>query len=123
MGISSKLISWLGVTGLVLMVLAGALAVLPVLPGEAWKPDPGVQPSLRILAMLVANVALPFFLLASTGPLVQWWFARVFPGRSPYPLYAVSNVGSLLALVSYPFLIEPRMPLSMTSDVWSWGIS
>jgi hypothetical protein len=104
-------------------VFAAALAVLPVLPGEAWKPDPGASPSLRILAMLIANVALPFFLLASTGPLVQWWFARVFPGRSPYPLYAVSNIGSLLALVSYPFLVEPRLTLSMTSSVWSWGMA
>jgi hypothetical protein len=104
------------------LVFAGALAVLPVLPGEGWKPDPGVAPSMRILAMLIANVALPFFLLASTGPLIQAWFARAFPGRSPYPLYAVSNVGSLLALVSYPFLIEPWMSLSMTSGVWSWGM-
>jgi hypothetical protein len=105
------------------LVFAGALAVLPVLPGEGWKPDPGVAPSTRILAMLIANVALPFFLLASTGPLIQGWFARLFPDRSPYPLYAVSNVGSLLALVSYPFLIEPWMSLSMTSRVWSWGMA
>jgi hypothetical protein len=64
--------------------------------------------------MLLANVALPFFALAATGPLVAVWFARRYPARSPYPLYAVSNLGSLVALLAYPFALEPRLPLSTT---------
>ena len=69
--------------------------------------------------MLSVHVALPFLALAATGPLVQAWFARRYPTRSPYPLYAVSNAGSLLAMLSYPFLLEPRLPLSTTGQLWS----
>jgi hypothetical protein len=100
-----------------------SLAVLPVLPGVEWKPEPGSDASLRILAMLSANVALPFVLLAATGPLLQVWFARALPGRSPYPLYAVSNLGSLLGLLSFPFLVEPNLALSLQARLWSWGFA
>ncbi len=105
------------------LVFASALAVLPVLPGASWQPEAGADPSARILMMLLANVGLPFFLLAATGPLLQAWFARAQPSRSPYPLYAASNLGSLLALVSYPLLIEPRVPLLRASQIWSWGFA
>jgi hypothetical protein len=100
------------------LLFLAALAVLPVLPGPEWKPDSS-SATLRILAMLSANVALPFVLLAATGPLLQVWFARALPGRSPYPLYAVSNLGSLLGLLSYPLLVEPNLGLSLQSRVWS----
>jgi predicted membrane-bound spermidine synthase len=103
------------------LLFVASLAVLPVLPGAEWKPEPGADASLRILAMLTANVALPFVLLAATGPLLQVWFARALPGRSPYPLYAVSNLGSLLGLLSFPFLVEPNLALSLQSRVWSWS--
>lgn len=102
-------------------LFAASLAVLPVLPGAAWKPEPGGDSSARILAMLAANVALPFGLLAATGPLLQVWFARVLPSRSPYPLYAVSNAGSLLGLLSFPFLVEPSLRLSTQGWLWSVG--
>jgi spermidine synthase len=100
-------------------VVAAAVLALPVLPSEAWKPEGSGDPSAAILAMLVANVALPFFALAATGPLVALWFSRRYPARSPYPLYAVSNAGSLLALLAYPFALEPRLPLSTTGRLWS----
>jgi spermidine synthase len=103
------------------LAFGGALLALPVLPGEAWKPDGAVEPSAAILAMLAVHVAPPFLVLAATGPLVQVWFARRYPARSPYPLYAVSNLGSLLALVAYPFLFEPRLTLSATGRLWSQG--
>ncbi len=102
------------------LVLAGALLLLPVLPGEAWKPDPQADPSQSILWMLVFNVALPFIALAATGPLLQAWFSRAYPGRSPYPLYAVSNVGSLAALFAFPTLIEPVWSLDTTGEIWAW---
>jgi len=101
------------------LLLLVALAVLPVLPEASWKPTGDDSPGLHILAMLTANVGPPFLLLAATGPLVQTWFARVFPTRSPYPLYAVSNAGSLLALLSYPVAVEPGLALSAQSRLWS----
>jgi hypothetical protein len=101
--------------------VAVAALVLPVLPSDAWKPEGTEDPATRILLMLLANVALPFLVLAATGPLVATWFARRYPARSPYPLYAVSNLGSLLALLAYPFGLEPRLPLSTTGWLWSAG--
>jgi hypothetical protein len=90
-----------------------------VLPSDAWKPDGTGDPSGAILAMLLANVALPFFALAATGPLVATWFARPLSHAIPYPLYAVSNLGSLVALLAYPFGLEPRLALSTTGTAWS----
>ncbi len=100
-----------------------ALIALPVLPDAAWKPVGGAPPGAHILAMLAANVGLPFVLLAATGPLLQAWYALAFPGRSPYALYAVSNAGSLLALLAYPFVVEPNLALSTTARAWSWGFA
>jgi hypothetical protein len=108
----------LGIHGLLAIL---ALIALPVLPGEAWKPNDVAHPSLDILMMLGSSVSLPFIALASTGPLVQAWFARSDPDRSPYPLYAVSNLGSFAALLSYPFLIEPRLALSTTGMLWTYA--
>jgi len=103
------------------VLLFAALAVLPVLPDASWKPMGGAPPGPQILSMLTANVALPFLLLAATAPLLQVWYALAFPGRSPYLLYAFSNAGSLIALLAYPFIIEPHLPLSTTSQAWSWA--
>jgi len=105
------------------LVVAVALLRLPVLPPESAKPEAAVDPSAAILAMLGAHVAPAFLALAATGPLVQAWFARRYPSRSPYPLYAVSNLGSFLALLVYPFLLEPRLPLTLTGQLWSLGFA
>jgi spermidine synthase len=102
-----------------LALVVGALLALPVLPAGEWQPDGTRDPLRDILGMLGANVALPFLVLSATGPLVQSWFARRHPGRSPYPLYALSNAGSLLALIAYPFFIEPRWTLGTSSRGWS----
>lgn len=100
-------------------LVAAAFVALPVLPSLAWGSGDLSQPNRDILAMLGSSVALPFAVLASTGPLVQAWFARAVPDRSPYPLYAVSNIGSFAALLAYPFVFEPRLPLSTTGTLWS----
>ncbi len=105
------------------LVFLAALLVLPVLPGATWKPAPSADATLQILAMLSASVALPFVMLAATGPLLQAWYARAFPGRSPYPLYAVSNLGSLLGLLSFPFAVEPNLALSQQGRLWSWSFA
>lgn len=108
------------------LVIHGALFVaaalsLPVLPGDGWKPFGSADASRSILSMLTANVALPFVFLAATGPLVQAWFARAFPTRSPYVLYALSNLGSLAALVLYPLAVEPLLSLTQSGRLFSFG--
>lgn len=100
-------------------LVAAACAFLPIGPETAWKPESGEAPALRVLLLLGSKAGLPFVLLASTGPLVQAWFSRSYPGRSPYRLYALSNVGSLAALLSYPFLVEPRWGLQAQSRFWT----
>jgi spermidine synthase len=89
------------------VLLAIAVALLPIAPGEVWKPAGGEEPISRILLLLGASVGLPYFLLASTSPLLQAWYVRAKPGGNPYRLFAISNVASLLALVGYPFVVEP----------------
>jgi len=107
--------------GIHALVFTASFALLPVLPGEFWKPGPLDDPSFSILVLLLANVALPFLALAATGPLLQAWFARGHPNRSPYALYAVSNIGSLAALLVFPSLIEPLLPLAASGRLWSAG--
>jgi hypothetical protein len=117
--LSSRLLSprWQGTVHLALLVAAAC--TLPIAPDASWKPADASHPTLRILLLLTAHVGLPYFALSSTGPLVQTWFARAFPGRSPYRLYALSNAGSLLALLSYPILFEPRLDVVTHANGWS----
>jgi len=96
-----------------------SLAVLPIVPAAHWKPLGSEDPPLRILGMLVATIGLPYFLLSATSPLVQAWFARARPGASPYRLFALSNAASMLALIGYPFLLEPWVPTRGQALGWS----
>jgi SAM-dependent methyltransferase len=100
-------------------MLAAAVAALPILPDATWKPVGEADPSFRILGLLAASVGLPYFLLATTSPLVQAWYARARAGAMPYRLYALSNLGSMLALVSYPFVVEPWLPTRWQALGWS----
>lgn len=104
-------------------LLLAAVCVLPIIPSDAWKPPDGRWPVLRILGVLVASVGLPYVLLSTTGPLVQAWFARRLPGRSPYRLYALSNLGSLLALISYPVGFERWLDIPKQGWWWSGGFA
>ena len=104
-----------------LSLAAVTLLSLPIIPSQAWKPADGVAPSPHILGMLLASIGAPYFLLSSTAPLLQSWFSRTRSGVSPYRLYSLSNLGSLLALLSYPFLIEPALSLSRQAVIWSWA--
>ncbi len=104
-----------------LLLLLCAIALLPITPSTSWKPTGNEAPVLRILLLLSASVGLPYFLLAANGPLLQAWFGRANPGRSPYGLYSLSNVGSLLGLLSYPFFVEPRWSTNSQAIIWSWG--
>ena len=102
-------------------LLALAAVTLPITPDPVWKPADGTRPTWRILSLLLMNVGLPYFILSSTGPLIQAWFSRVYPGRSPYRLYALSNVGSLGALLTYPFVFEPWLTSNGQGRLWSIG--
>ncbi len=102
-------------------LLLVSLAVLPIVPAAHWKPTGTENPSWLILCLLAATIGLPYFLLSTTSPLVQAWLARARPGRSPYRLFALSNLASLLALVGYPFLLEPWVPTRTQALGWSAG--
>jgi spermidine synthase len=106
----------------VVLLLARALLwPSPISPSDAWKPAPEASPILAILGLLGFTVGPPFLVLAATGPLLQSWYARALPGASPYRLYALSNLGSLLGLLAYPFLLEPALPIAGQGWVWSLG--
>src|SRR4051812_29687281 len=100
-------------------VLIVSLAALPILPAEHWKSGVTAQPSLRILSLLAATVGLPYFLLSSTSPLLQAWYARTHKTGLPYRLFALSNFASLLALLSFPALIEPNLANRAQAQIWS----
>jgi hypothetical protein len=102
-------------------LLLVSLAALPIYPGVAWKPTGTEEPIFGILRLLAISVGLPYFLLSTTGPLLQAWYARRFKGVMPYRLYALSNAGSMFALVSYPFLFEPVFGVHLQAKLWSIG--
>jgi SAM-dependent methyltransferase len=101
------------------LLLLGSLMLLPIVPAASWKPTGEENPSWLILGMLVATIGLPYFLLSTTSPLLQAWFARARPGASPYRLFALSNLASMLALLGYPFLLEPWTPTRTQALGWS----
>ena len=92
-------------------LLLGSCALLPILPNPIWRPTQAGDPTARILLLLTATIGLPYFLLSSTSPLLQAWFARTTQrGRADaYRLFAISNIGSMVALLAYPWLIEPEL--------------
>ena len=102
---------------IVLLVLS--LLTLPIMPNAAWKPQGDENPSWRILGLLALTIGLPYFLLSTTSPLLQVWFARRFQHAVPYRLFALSNLASLLALLAYPVMIEPWVSTAAQSIAWS----
>jgi SAM-dependent methyltransferase len=110
----------LALLGLSLALLLGLGLVWksPLTPSAALKPGGAIPPILDIFMLLSITVGLPFFLLASNSSLVQAWFSRTFTDQTPYHLYSLSNLSSLVALVSYPFLVEPN--LSLPGQGWLW---
>ena len=102
-------------------LLAASLALLPIVPSAWWKPAGDENPLPRILGLLAVTVGAPYFLLASTSPLVQTWYARRSGSVAPYRFFALSNLASLLALLSYPVLVEPWIPARAQGILWSCG--
>ncbi len=103
------------------LLLGAAIAMLPIAPSEMWKPTGSEDPALRILLLLFVSVGLPYFVLSSTSPLVQVWFTRTTGGANPWRLYALSNIGSLLALLSYPLFFEVHWDVVEQTTLWAVG--
>ena len=104
-------------------LLLVSLISLPILADAGWKPTGANDPVWRILGLLAATIGLPYFMLSTTGPLVQSWFAREhadpLTARRVYRLFALSNFGSLVGLLAYPFAIEMWVPTRTQGLGWS----
>jgi SAM-dependent methyltransferase len=101
------------------VLLAASLLTLPILPKQSWKPAGPEHPAWHILVLLGLCIGLPFFLLSATSPLLQAWYARSQTEARVYRFYALSNAGSMLALLSYPVLFEPFLTSSHQAIEWS----
>ncbi|MCF7958085.1 MAG: fused MFS/spermidine synthase [Phycisphaerae bacterium] len=103
-------------------LIIAAILMLPITPDVGWRPVNNGNPTWPILVILARSIGLPYFVLSSTGPLIQRWFSQTRPGQSPYWLYALSNTGSLLALVTFPFIVEPFLRRKAQGDMWAIGL-
>jgi hypothetical protein len=118
--------SWLGARRHALLHLAllpMPFLCLPVALPRAWAPPDESSPVFWVLDLLLVSVGLPFFVVATSSPLLQHWFANSghTSSRDPYYLYAASNLGSLMALLGYPLLVEPLLPLADQGRLWTAG--
>ncbi len=106
-----------------LVLLIVAVLTLPLSIAAGWREPPSSGTALWVFGMFAVSIGLPFFALAANNPLLQAWFVRTGhpDGADPYFLYASSNIGSFLALLSYPVLIEPLLTLRMQNLVWTGG--
>ncbi|MDX1962909.1 MAG: hypothetical protein SFX18_07140 [Pirellulales bacterium] len=102
-------------------LLLFGVCMLPIRPSEAWEPPDGNAPIERILWLLLRHVGVPYFALSATGPLLQSWYARCFPGHRTYRLYSLSNIGSLASLLMFPFVMERYLDLGVLTTSWAWG--
>src|SRR5262245_19744662 len=119
-------VRWLGArrqAGLHLAILLLPLLTLPIALPAGWIPPGDTSPIPWLLALLAVAVGLPFFAVSATSPVLQAWFAATNhpAAHNPYMLYAASNVGSMLALLAYPLVVERILPLGAQSRLWAWG--
>lgn len=101
------------------VVLSSVLWPSAITPGLRWKPLNSSSPVRDVIVVLMISAGLPFFALSTTGPLLQRWFARQGGDARTYRLYSVSNLGSLLGLVTFPFLLEPTLRMTTQGRVWA----
>lgn len=99
-------------------LLALSLLLLPIAPDRSLIAGQ-FDPSLQLLLLLLTSVGVPYFLLSTTTPLIQSWYAKTYQKAMPYRLFALSNLASLLGLLAYPLIVEPELTLSMQSNGWS----
>jgi spermidine synthase len=116
--------TWLRVRAQIVLhtvLVWGAVAVAAARP--ALLPGPADGPIVWLFGAFLGSIGLPFLVLSATAPLLQSWVGKSGHARAgnPYPLYAISSAGSLLALPSYPVLVEPWLPLSIQQTLWTAG--
>ena len=104
-----------------ILVCLALVVFLPLNLAITQQPPADQAPQLAIMLLLLSSIGLPYALISSSGPLFQNWFRQQHPNRNPYRLYALSNIGSLLGLLSYPFLIEPVLTLHHQALFWTAG--
>ncbi len=104
-----------------ILILALSAMLISVAPADTYKPTGGESLTGGIVKVLTFSIGLPFFVLSSTGPLIQAWQSTTHQQQSPYRLYALSNLGSMLALLTYPFLVERIFPLADQAFIWTIG--
>ena len=117
--LTSRRLSPLRQAQLHIALLLLALLFLPITPRFLQLYRAGGDPASSILLLLTVSIGLPFVLLSATSPLAQVWYARTSTQREPYYLFALSNLASLLALLSYPLLIEPHIAAHRQATLWS----
>jgi SAM-dependent methyltransferase len=103
-------------------LLIGACLTLPILPSDAWRPEPTANPIGQIFLLLAATVGLPCVALSATSPLLQAWYVRERGCAIPLWLFAFSNFGSLAALLSFPLILEPLFNIQPLATAWSFGL-
>jgi hypothetical protein len=108
-------------TALAVLVFMAVMWGTPITPSVSWRPQSGDHPVWSLTILLAVSAGLPYFVLSSTGPLLQSWFTRTHPGHTPYRLYSLSNLGSLLGLLTYPLLVEPWFTLRAQARIWTTG--
>jgi hypothetical protein len=106
-----------------LVLLTAALLTLPLSIASGWGEPPASGYAFWLLGLFAVSIGLPFFALAANNPMLQAWFVRTGhpDGPDPYFLYASSNIGSFLALLSYPVLLEPMLSLRTQNLIWTSG--
>ncbi len=105
------------------VLMAGAWFFLPVAIPPSDVPAGGATAGIWLLGLMARAIGYPFFFLSATAPLLQSWFARTAhkDAANPYFLYAASNIGSIGALLLYPFIVEPLAGLHLQAQLWSVG--
>jgi hypothetical protein len=106
-----------------IVILLVGLAFLPIAIDRTGAPPPGANPIFWVVSLSLVSIGWPFFALSASAPLYQSWFGRSRHPSSndPYFLYAASNVGSLTALLTFPLVLEPSVPLGIQSKLWAWS--
>src|SRR5262249_10120830 len=104
----------------VLLVPLLLMLFVPFTTLRDWTPPTEASPILALLLLLLIVVGIPFLVVATSAPLLQRWFSRTGhrSARDPYFLYGASNLGSMVALIAYPWLIEPNVPVPMQTTLW-----
>jgi hypothetical protein len=106
-------------SSLALLLVAALKWPSPLTPDASWKPGGSSLPVWEIFGVLAVSVGIPYLLLSSNSTPMQAWFRRDERRQTPYRLYALSNIGSLVALISYPILFEPNLTLRAQAYLWS----